>query len=330
MTTRTRYFVIASLLVLTVGVGTGLVAYYVGYQASASQGPDELRLVPPDAALVAFADVSAVMVSQVRQKLLQVLPSRGRGQQEFQDQTGINIETDIDRVIACLTPSHENGQTAMSGMVLARGRFDEVKIEGLMRAHGAHVEDYKGKRLLTADVTAGPRANSFSLAFLEPGLVAVGSTEVVRAGVDRSTGGENITSSAEVMDFVRSFDGNAWAVGRFDTLTAQVKLPPGVASQIPPITWFAASGRVDSGLSGTLRADTNDETAAENLRDVIRGVVALAKLQTAAHPELQPMVESLLLGGTSKTVTLSFDLSAEMFDRLATTLQSFSRGRVAR
>ena len=30
MTTRTRYFVITSLLVLAVGLGTGLLAYYVG------------------------------------------------------------------------------------------------------------------------------------------------------------------------------------------------------------------------------------------------------------------------------------------------------------
>ena len=30
MTNRTRYFVITSLLVLAIGVGTGLLAYYVG------------------------------------------------------------------------------------------------------------------------------------------------------------------------------------------------------------------------------------------------------------------------------------------------------------
>ena len=49
MTTRTRYFVIASLLVLGVGLGTGLVAYYVGFPAGAfaSQGgPDELAVRP--------------------------------------------------------------------------------------------------------------------------------------------------------------------------------------------------------------------------------------------------------------------------------------------
>ena len=43
MTTKTRYFVIVSLLVLGVGFGTGLVAYYVGFPTSAFSrqgGPD--------------------------------------------------------------------------------------------------------------------------------------------------------------------------------------------------------------------------------------------------------------------------------------------------
>ena len=40
-TTRTRYFVIVSLLVLVIGLGPGLVAYYVGFPIGAAQGgPD--------------------------------------------------------------------------------------------------------------------------------------------------------------------------------------------------------------------------------------------------------------------------------------------------
>ena len=51
MTTRTRYFVIVSLLVLGIGVGTGLVAYYVGLSPSAfaqRAGTEELRYLPRD------------------------------------------------------------------------------------------------------------------------------------------------------------------------------------------------------------------------------------------------------------------------------------------
>src|SRR3990170_4726776 len=150
MTTKTRYFVIVSLLVLAVGLGTGLVAYYVGFPASAFAnrgGPDELRLIPRDATVIAFANVREVMASELRQKIHRALPGQENGQRELQEQTGINLETDVDRVVACLHPERDGVGMPAGGMVLARGRFDETKIEALMREHGAQVEAYKGKRL---------------------------------------------------------------------------------------------------------------------------------------------------------------------------------------
>src|SRR5438874_12785842 len=99
MTSRTRYFVIASLLVLSVGLSTGLVAYYVGFPAGAFArvgGPDELQYVPRDATVVAFADVREIMASDVRQRIRTAVPMKEDGQREIQDKTGINIETDID------------------------------------------------------------------------------------------------------------------------------------------------------------------------------------------------------------------------------------------
>ena len=100
-----------------------------------------------------------------------------------------------------------------------------------------------------------------------------------------------------------------------------------MAGQIPPITWFAVSGHVNGGLTGVFRADTRDDDAANNLRDLVRGVVALAKLQTGAHPELRPMADSLQLGGVGKNVSLSFDVSPQMFDLLVTTLKGLRRAR---
>src|SRR6185503_18165338 len=148
MTTRTRYFVITSLLVTGVGLGTGLVAYYVGFPAGAFSrvgGPEELGYVPRDATVIAFANVQEVMASELRQKLRLVVPMSQNGQQELKNQTGINIETDIDRIVACLYADPDATDKRGSGMVLARGRFDETRIESLMREHGAHVEDYKTK-----------------------------------------------------------------------------------------------------------------------------------------------------------------------------------------
>ena len=324
MTTKTRYFVIASLLVLGVGLGTGLVAYYVGFPAGAATragGPEELQYIPRDATLIAYANVQEVMGSELRHKLLQVLPMHESGQREFENQTGINIETDIDRIVACLTPDPSAANLPGQGMILARGRFDETKIESLMREHGAQSEQYKGKRLIVGDAPQS-HGGSFAASFIEPGFIALGSSRLLHTAVDLHQGGNNpqagvssVIGNDELMTLVRSLDsGNAWAVGRFDALTSKAHLPDNVTSRLPAITWFAVSGHINGGLRGTIRAEARDEEAANNLRDVVRGFMGLAKMQSGSNPGAQLMVQSLELGGTGKTVALSFTVPAEVFD----------------
>ena len=326
MNTRTRYFVITSLLVLAVGLGTGLVAYYVGLPGGlvGRDGPDELQYMPQNAAVVAYVDVREIMLSDVRQKIRRLVPpgspAGADGQRQFQDQTGIDIESDIDHVVASLQPGPDG---RMAGLVVARGRFSEVKIEALMREHGAEVGEYKGKRVIAyqpgnpGDNAPRRAGDSIALSFLEPGLVAVGSGEVLRAAIDLQATGANVTKNAEIMDLMRSLGpGNAWAIGRLDAMLANSRLPAQFTSQIPAITWFSVSGSVDHDIRGIVRADTRDEEAANNLRDVVRGFLALAKLQAGSRPEFQVMMQSLELGGTGKRVALSFSIPGSVLDAL--------------
>jgi hypothetical protein len=74
------------------------------------------------------------------------MPNKEEGQAEFERETGINLEHDIDHVVAFLVPTER--QPRYTGMVLASGRFDAVRLEGLAREHGGEVEQYKGKRLV--------------------------------------------------------------------------------------------------------------------------------------------------------------------------------------
>ena len=254
MTARTRYFVIVSLLVLGVGLGTGLVAYYVGFPARAftrAGGPEELQFVPRNATVVAYANVRDIMTSELRQKLRQAIPVPAEGQRELEEHTGINIETDIDRIVACAVADSSSTNPPGSGMVLARGRFNETKIESLMREHGAQVEEYRGKRMIIGTNDHAPR-HSFAAAFIEPGLVGPGSTQLIHAAIDLHQTGDNpqaglqsVTTNDELMNLVRTLDsGNVWAVGRFDALQSSAHLPQEIASRLPPITWFAISGHI--------------------------------------------------------------------------------------
>ena len=109
----------------------------------------------------------------------------------------------------------------------------------------------------------------------------------------------------------------AWAVGRFDLIASQAKLPEQIARQIPPIKWFAAAGHINGGISAQIRAEANDDKAAENLRGVLNGIVSLARLQGDKEPQLAALINSFQMSGSGKTVQLSFTVPAQIFELMA-------------
>jgi hypothetical protein len=243
------------------------------------------------------------------------------GRSEFKDKTGIDIEHDIDHVVACMGAKGTTGNA--NGLVLARGRFDAARLEALAIENGGKVEQYKGKRLLTAlhrhenqgDTT---QESGMAMAFLGPDLVALGGADMVRQAIDRGDGTTSVLANAEMMKQVGGMaDQSMWAVGRFDAIRAEARLPSEVSDRIPAITWFSASGHVNGGMSATVKAETKDEQAANNLRDIIRGFTALAKMQADAKPEFQRMMPDIQLGGEGKIVSVSFAVTTEMLDAIA-------------
>ncbi len=332
MTIRTRNFMLGSAAILVTGLCTGLVAYYGGIPGTfaRSSGPDELAYMPANAIAVAYANVGDVMKSDLREHLRAVMPEedKEKGREEFKQVTGIDIERDIDSVVVAIAPDGEG----RAPVVAIRGRFDEGKIEALAREHGGTVDTSNGKRVIMmprgdrhrgeegqAQETEQPRRHDFqpALAFVEPGLALFGNAELVKAGLNRKAG-QNLTANGEMMARIEKLDrdANAWAVGRIDALTGQGRLPEHVASQLPSLTWVEASGHLNGGIRGTLRAETRDEQAAKNLRDMINGLMALGRMQAQSKPEVQSLMQAITLGGSGTTVEMSFTIPAELIDAM--------------
>jgi hypothetical protein len=331
MTKKTRYFMAGSAAILVAGLCTGLVAYYGGGFPSLSasrSGPAEMSYVPADATVVAFANVRQIMDSDLRQRLKQVMPPEN-GQKEFQDQTGIDIERDIDYVVAAMTtPGAAGLPNNTNGLVVARGRFNTTQLEALARDHGGVVEDYKGKRLVKcsdvenkAEPAEGEHhgaTHTVMLAFLEPGLVGIGSEAAIKSAIDAQLSAHSITSNNDMMELVSDIDrgNNAWAVGRFDVLTSQAKLPTEISSRLPAVKTFAVMSHIDGGISGTFRAEARDDQSAENLRQVIQGFLAMGRLTSANDPKATAILNTLQLSGAGKTVALSFAIPSDVLDMI--------------
>ena len=254
------------------------------------------------------------MASELRQRLRKLEPDT-RERDDFEAKTGVDIERDIDTVVGAMLPDGATGRATRP----AAGRRPRPLRPGAHRGAGRastapQIGDYQGVRRAHPHrrrAADGPRRSS------SPASSRVGSAEAVRGAIDARRSGRSVLSNTELMRLVNDLDAsNAWAVGRFDALASQADLPDGLHDKIPTLSWFSAAGHLNGGVSGTVKAEAKDDEAATNLRDMLRGVVAMVKLQTSDKPALKTLADSLQLGGEGRTVAVAFAVPAEVFDAL--------------
>jgi hypothetical protein len=327
MTKRTKYFLMGSVGFLAVSLAVGLTAYYGGVRGFAEPaGPAELAFVPNDAAVVAFADVKSLMTSQFRQQMKALEPAQQQeGRDEIRGALGIDIEQDIDYVVACLLAPPAAGTASPNGYVLARGRFDQPRIEMFIREKGGVEQVYRDKKMfvhtpeIPVDSTIPHQPTEVGVTFISPQVVAFGSTAALKKVIDiQYAQAQTVTSNAEVMKMIAGVEpgNNAWVVGRFDVLSQQAHLPTEVAGRLPQVTWFSAGGHVNGGVNGSVSLTARDEEAAKNLQAVAGGFIALANMQAAQRPDLQAIMKTVNLNNDGNTVTVSFSLPSTMIEAL--------------
>jgi len=314
MSRRTRYFLLISGLIVVGGLGTGLVAVYSGgLSALRNQHPSEFAYIPDGATAVAYADVRHIMDSEFRQRLRAALPD-DKAKDAFLAETGIDIERDIDTVVAGLTPE------AMAGggpVVLLRGRFDAARVEQAAVKHGATAEEYKGKRLLRAPEGQGD--SQTGIAFLESGLVAVGAIDRIKQAIDSAERRQNITSNAELMKLITEVDrsSDAWVAGRLENMPGHQGWPDAVKDQLGAVQWFALSAGVDRAVTAKVRAEARDAKAADDLRGVVNGAISMARMMAGKDAKLSGLLDSIQATGTGTELEVTFTVSPDVIDLMA-------------
>ncbi len=337
MMPNTRKFLLGSALVVSAGLCTGLVAYYGGVlPQAAGQGSAELAYLPADVTAVAFADVRQIMDSEFRQRLRAVIPT-GEEKDRFFQETGIDVERDIDAVFAGFAaPSDLDDARRPNGIVLLRGRFDQARIEAAATSHGARQEQYGGRALILppdgAHVTMMPDGDDAesggmpveppALAFLEDGLLALGPAAQVRSAIDIAAGGAGVEGNAEMMRLIASVQGSgdAWFVAHASEVTGRADIPAPVRSHLEGIEWISAVADIDTSVRTMVRAEARDEQSARNLRDVLNGALAAARMFAGDDPRAAAALNSIQTSGTGLDIELSFEIPATVLDMMPPTV----------
>src|SRR5918993_1550668 len=244
MTKKTRYFVITAGAVLVVGLGGGLIAYLAYNRiAGVPAGlPQEIRYVPADAEIVAFANVRAIMDSEVRRALMpNIDPESSKGRQMMNDFAGVDLEKQVNHVVIYVEPfirqSQENTQPTdiPRASLPVNGSFDQTRIEQFIRERGGTIEEHNGRKLFAHQ--AG--REQVAVGFVEQDVIAIGQADLVRRAIDISRGSardfRNVTTNGELTNLIRDTSGStAWVAGQFEEMSRQMKLPSSIAAQVPP------------------------------------------------------------------------------------------------
>jgi len=325
MTNRTRYFLVGSGLIVAVGLGTGLVAYYNGGLAGRRSMArlSELSYISSDVTALAYADVRHIMDSEFRQRLRAVMPT-GQEKDRLLAETGIDIERDIDSVLTGLNPS---SLPSAPPTVLLRGRFNDSQIESVAVQHGATVETYQGRKILIAPAswrsdhqtgTGEVDTRRGGIAFLEPGLVGLGSIDALKRAIDAAANQDTAAKNADLMKFVQGVvdTGDAWIAGRFDGVANNPMVPSQMRDQLASVQWFAISANIDNALTCRLRAETRDSEAGEQLRAIVNGALAMAKMMAGKDARFSGVLDSVQATGSGEQMEVSFTVPPEMLDAI--------------
>jgi hypothetical protein len=280
--------------------------------------------VPANAEVVAFANVQQVMNSELRRELVPGVDSDASKGGRMLNEFGIDLEKQVNRVVAYVEPSaapnpqEQRPPHIPNALVLVQGTFDQAQVEKVISNHAGAMEDYNGRKLFVHREDG----HEFAVGLAGADLIAIGQADLVRRAMDRardgSSGGQNITSNAEMMNLIRDTAGStAWVVGQFDAVRRRMRLPNEISGQVPPLRMLSVKANVNGGVKATIRAEAGDAAAADQLRDVVRGFISLARIQASGKPDFENTLKTVELSGSDKTVQMSFAVAPDTIRLMA-------------
>jgi len=330
--TRSRLVVSGAAAVVAVGTAVALGALFLD-SAKAAVGPlpGEALLLPADAKFVGGIDVKRFIQSPFYSKYAGPhAKARPEAFRELEEKTGLNLERDVDQVIFAGTPGRTGKET---GMVVALGRFDRAKISRWIEVEKKGVTSKNLQGVLVYLFSEGTRGAG-ALAFVDDRTLVMGSQSAVEAAISsQSQGGKTLKQNATIMGLLERVrpDATFWAVGDqsvLDNMPKSVPNPGGSGQQIllPGLRSLTVSGDVDPMVAVEITGEANDETAAKNLADVVRGFLALAALQANQKPELKELASAVSVTTEAKEVRVNARLPYELLDSLQIPSEHKHRG----
>lgn len=305
-----------------------LIAFLTASAVFAGVDPVLLNMVPPDAKVVSGIQVMQSKASPFGQYILSQMSTDDPSFKKFIDETGFDPKRDLSELLIATT-----GTVDVSTVVLlGRGTFNPAKILNVAKSMGVTPLNYAGVDLLLHKDEKGTEG---ALGFLDAATAVMGSTQAVKAAIDRRRSGPFL--SAELQARVRDLSAanDAWFLST-GPITNLFPAPKAAGAPSPqdqaPLNQamngnlfqavLQASGGVKFGskdirFSG--EALTRSDKDATALADVIRFVASLVQSNQDGTPQAKQaasLLSSLQLSTQAATMKLSLTMSEAQVEKL--------------
>ncbi|MGA7237606.1 MAG: hypothetical protein WBY44_18115 [Bryobacteraceae bacterium] len=274
--------------------------------------PQLLKLVMPDAKAVSDVNFAQAVLTPFGQFALGQLTNPDI--QKLITLTGFDPSKDLNEVLCA-----SNGE-ANTGLVLATGIFDPVKIGALAAKDGAVTETYQGVTILV-----DPKKGN-GVAFLNAGLMAAGDIANVKAAIGRQSAPTTLPDSLMKEITMLSNTEDAWALTTVSPASLHpaapanksesvngVTIPPNVFQQVQS---GYAGVKFGSNITVTAQAQTADAQSATNLAGMLQLLQNFALMQASQNPDLAAFARSISVTAQGTAVNFSASLPEEQFQAL--------------
>ncbi|HMD50910.1 MAG TPA: hypothetical protein VKG79_17480, partial [Bryobacteraceae bacterium] len=153
--------------------------------------PGLLRLVMPDAKVVAGLQVDRTRDSQFGQFVLSQMQLNDPAFQQFVAETGFDPRKDIQELV--IASNWQSAAAQSRWLVMAKGAFDLDKIQRAAERSGAAASSYQGATVYSFAGRGSPDSDN-AIAFLDASSAVMGDAASVKAAVGRKKSGAAASS----------------------------------------------------------------------------------------------------------------------------------------
>lgn len=297
-----------------------------------SQGIDLLAYSPKNSNVLFYANVKNLKTSEILKGDIEKYQSKEHKKfdkefNEFVEITGFDPSKDVDELMVS-----GNGEAHKDFVFSAKGNFPSSKLVAFIESkkkdddvtisksdyNGQILYEFKGiktHKMKHHDKETSHEKKTVFVAFVDDKVMVAGEEQVVKTALD---GKSSVKENSDFMAKVNNVAYNdVYSVVDVDQFKEKFsKVPAQFKHNVDMIKHVSFGMSAGNDVSFSLVGECLTAVDAENLKDAVKGIIALARMGVSAERDLIDFMNEVEVKNDDTKITVSMDISKERLEKL--------------